>query len=391
MRVIVIGSGIGGLTTAIAMRKVGFNVVIYERAPELREVGAGISLWANAMRALDHLGVGNAIRKVSLALVKSELRTEDGRQLLLAFGAEFFEKKLEIRPLAAMTHRAELVGALAAALPSGSSHYGFECVSIKQSGGRAVVQFANGHADEAELLVGADGLNSVVRTSLLGPEEPRYAGYTCWRGVCPRPTSIEPGYAGEWWGRGKRFGIATLPADRLYWYATYNTTARQHARDEQAAVADLFRGWAEPVPDLIASTPSHGVLRNDIMDRKPARKWSDGRVVLIGDAAHPTTPNLGQGGCMAIEDGIVLARSLATCTDTEQALKAFTVERFKRVASITQASWHLGKVSQWENRAARWMRDRAVQIIFSLLGTQSLSKHASFDVGPLPRDKPISY
>ena len=122
--------------------------------------------------------------------------------------------------------------------------------------------------------------------------------------------ALAPGYAGEWWGRGRRFGITPLPGDRVYWWATKNKPAGWRAGDERGYVAEAFRGWADPAPELLAATPSGAVLRNDIVDRPPTPVWASGRAVLIGDAAHPTTPNLGQGGCMAIEDAAVLARRL---------------------------------------------------------------------------------
>src|SRR5206468_4003455 len=118
-------------------------------------------------------------------------------------------------------------------LPGGSARFGFECVGVEQKGERVTVRFANGHADEADVVIGADGIKSAVRTALFGPQEPRYAGYTCWRGVCPRPASIKAGYIGEWWGRGKRFGITTLTKDRVYWFSVQNAPPGRHVTDEK--------------------------------------------------------------------------------------------------------------------------------------------------------------
>jgi 2-polyprenyl-6-methoxyphenol hydroxylase-like FAD-dependent oxidoreductase len=303
VRVVIIGSGIAGLTAAIALRKVGIDVVVYERAPELREVGAGISLWANALRALDYLGAGDAVRAVSLPLMRSELRANQGRRVLVSFAAKDFEQRVGFRPVVAMAHRAELVGALAGLLTRGSVYYGHECIGLEQHSDRVVAHFANGHTDEADCVVGADGIRSFVRKTLFGPQAPRYAGYTCWRGIAPRPEGIEPGYVGEWWGRGRRFGITTLTHDRVYWFAVQNIPPDRHAVDEKTVVAELFRGWAAPVPELIDATPSDRLIHGDIFDRPAIKQWSIGLVGLVGDAAHPTTPNLGQGGCMAIEDG----------------------------------------------------------------------------------------
>ena len=154
-----------------------------------------------------------------------------------------------------------------------------------------------------------------VRAAVLGPDEARYSGYTCWRGICPRPANVEPGYVGEWWGRGRRLGIITLTEDRVYWFATQNAPPGGHAADERAHLQSAFAGWAEPAATIFATTPADRVFRGDIIDRPPNRPWSNGRAGLIGDAAHSTTPNLGQGGCTAIEDAVVLARCLATAAD----------------------------------------------------------------------------
>lgn len=386
MRAIVIGSGIAGLAAALALRRVGVEVTVYERAPALTEVGAGISLWANALRALDHIGAGPAVRAAALPMDRSEFRVRDGHRVTATFRAAPFERRFGTAPFVAMIHRADLVAALAGGLPAGTTRYGFACAGVESRGTRATVRFENGHADEADLVIGADGIRSAVRAALVGPGEPRYAGYTCWRGVCARPASVPPGYLAEWWGRGRRFGITTLPADRVYWWATKNEPAGGRAADERAAVAAAFRGWADPVPGLIAATPAAGVLRNDILDRPPTRRWAAGRVVLIGDAAHPATPNYGQGGCLAVEDAAALARHLGGGADPEPGLAAFVAERYPRTTAVTEESWRFGRVGQWEGRLSCRMRDTLFGLLLPLIGSRSLPKYAAFDVGPL-RDK----
>jgi 2-polyprenyl-6-methoxyphenol hydroxylase-like FAD-dependent oxidoreductase len=384
MRAIIVGSGIAGLSAALALRRAGVGVTVYERAPELTEVGAGISLWANALRALDAIGAGQAVRAVSLPLERFEFRVREGHTVVASFRAAAYEEKFGVAPFVAMVHRAELVAALAGCLPAGSARYGFECVGVEPHGERTGARFKNGHTDEADVVIGADGIRSAVRTAVLGPDEPRYAGYTCWRGVCLCPAFLAPGYAAEWWGRGRRFGIATLTAGRAYWWATKNEPSGGRAGDERGYVGEAFRGWAEPVPELIAATPPGKVLRNDIVDPPPCSRWGSGRVVLIGDAAHATTPNLGQGGCMAIEDAVVLARRLQGDGDLEHNLASFVAERSPRTAAITRESWRFGRVGQWEGRLPCRFRDRLLGLLLPVIGSRSLPKYASFDVGPLP-------
>jgi 2-polyprenyl-6-methoxyphenol hydroxylase-like FAD-dependent oxidoreductase len=383
MRAIVVGAGIGGLSAALALRRVGVDVALYERAPELTEVGAGISLWANALRALDHIGAGPAVRAVALPMRRSEFRVRDGYRVAASYPAAAFEERFGVEPFVALVHRAELVAALARGLPAGFARCGYECVGVEPRGDRAVARFKNGHADEADVVVGADGIRSVVRVAVAGPGEPRYAGYTCWRGVCPRPPGVAPGYVGEWWGRGRRFGITTLAGDRVYWWATKNEPAGGRAGDERGYVDAAFRGWADPVPELIATTPPDRLIRNDILDRPPDRRWASGRAVLIGDAAHPTTPNLGQGGCMAIEDAAVLARSLRGGTDLDRNLEAFIAERFPRTSDITKTSWTFGSFGQWEGRLSCWVRDGLFGPVVRRVGSRGLLRYATYDTGPL--------
>jgi 2-polyprenyl-6-methoxyphenol hydroxylase-like FAD-dependent oxidoreductase len=385
MRAIVIGSGIGGLSCAIGLRRVGIEVTLYERAPELREVGAGIMLWANALRALDALGAWDAVRAVSMAVERVQLAAVNGDRLQMTAAAAEMEGRVAFRPVVVLTHRADLVGALAGLLPPGVARYGHECVGVEDRGARAVVRFANGHTDQADLVVGADGIRSRVRAELFGPDEPRYAGYTCWRGICPRPAAVATGEVRLWTGRGSQVGINAIPGDRVYWFATKNAPAGQHADNEQAAAARTFEGWAAPLPELIASTRPDHVIRGDIIDRPPARPWVRGRCVLIGDAAHATTPNFGQGGGMAIEDGVVLARCLAARRDdVPAALAAFEAERFPRTSAVTNEAWRFGRVLQWEGRLSTWVRDLMSGLAIRLSGTGNLVKHARYDVGRLP-------
>jgi len=188
----------------------------------------------------------------------------------------------------------------------------------------------------------------------------------------------------EWWGRGRRFGITTIPGDRVYWWATKNERAGAHVADERANLTEAFDGWADPVSELIAATSAAVVLRNDIMDRPPTRLWTAGRVVLIGDAAHPTTPNFGQGGCLAIEDAVVLAQHLNGPADLEMALASFVAKRYPRTTAVTNESWRFGRIGQWEGRVPCWLRDRLFGLLLPLIGSRSLPKYAAFDVGPLP-------
>ena len=188
---------------------------------------------------------------------------------------------------------------------------------------------------QAELLIGADGIHSRVREIMLGKIRCNTAGYTAWRGVAPAPAKEFK--AGETWGKGQRFGFVPLNRDRVYWFATANRPENEnaHPAERQAELLDKFGGWHYPIRELLETTPTGTILRNDIYDLPPLEAWTVGRVTLLGDAAHAMTPNLGQGACQAIEDGVVLAGCLAKFED------------------ILQASGPIRKVTQTQDRGHR--------------------------------------
>ncbi len=376
MKAIVIGSGIAGLSAAIALRKAGLQVILYERAPVLTEVGAGISLWANALRALETIGAGEAVRERLEPLRVSEFRGDEGRTIAASFPASKLEDALGYQPVLGMIHRAELVEALASYLPADTAHYGFDVTAVRDTGAHVEVTFTNGHRDVADLVIGADGIHSTIRSILGAASPPRYSGYTCFRGVTAMPSGIEPGYLAEWWGKGSRVGITTLRDRRVYWWATINAPPNLRIDDMRGWLSERFSSWADPVPGLMATTPDGAFLRNDIVDRPPNRNWVRGRCLLVGDAAHPTTPNLGQGGCIAIEDAACLCHLFAQSMPLDEILPAFVTHRYARTSAITRDSYRLGRIGQWSGRMACGWRDAIARRLLPFIGVQELLKHA---------------
>ncbi len=353
MKVIVIGAGIAGLTAAIALRKAGVEVEIYERVRELREVGAGISLWANAIRALDRLGLGDAIRARSVAYSRTALRRSDGRVIVESPLEEIVAR---LGAVMVVLHRAELLAILRAPVED-AIRLDHECIGLSEDGNSVVARFANGHEARADALVGADGIRSVVRSQLHPGEPIRYSGYTAWRSVTRFDTAGLP--TGESWGPGRRFGIVPMSGGQVYWFATRNAPPGQLDPPGRVKhnLLELFGAWHAPIPDLIRASDESAILRNDIVDRDPLARWGAGRVTLIGDAAHPMTPNLGQGGCQGIEDALVLARSLSTHSPVEAALRGYETQRIARTTPIVLRSRQIGRIGQLENSIARGLRD----------------------------------
>ena len=351
--VLVVGAGIGGLAAAIALRRAGRAVEVYERTPELLEVGAGITIQPNAVLALREIGLDGAVVAAGRRLASGSLRRADGR-VLATFPAEEIYARLGAPAVA--LHRATLQRVLLDALGTERPRCGRTAMRYEGGDDGVTLHFADGGAARGSVLVGADGLRSVVRRQLLDDGDPVYAGYTAWRGVAPETPATRVEAGSESWGRGRRFGIVPIDGGRVYWYATLTIPPRG-SDASQGTMLDLFRGWHAPIEAIIEATPPEAILRSDIFDRPPAARWGLGRVTLLGDAAHPMTPNLGQGAGQAIEDAVVLARCLAESEDPAAALRRYEERRRKRAEAAVLASRRLGAIAQWEHKLACRLRD----------------------------------
>jgi 2-polyprenyl-6-methoxyphenol hydroxylase-like FAD-dependent oxidoreductase len=355
-KVIVVGGGIGGLTAALALGRAGVEAALFERAPELREIGAGISLWANATRALKGLGVYEEVRDAGAADIGGELRSWRG-EMFLRIPAEDLRERFGEANLA--VHRADLQGALFSSLPPGTVRLGAEFTGFEQDDEGVLARFADGREERGDLLVGADGLHSSVRAQLFGEGEPRYAGYTAWRGVAGAGSLLPEGIGINLWGRGSEFGLVGIGRGRFYWFATKNAPEGQaeSAAGRKREVLDLLSGAYQPARAAVEATPEPEILRNDIYDRKPASRWGVGRVTLLGDAAHPMTPNLGQGACQAIEDAVVFARCLGGGEAKSASLRLYEERRVRRTIRVVRRSRLAGRVTQLENPLLCRLRD----------------------------------
>lgn len=358
MRAVIVGGGIGGLAAAVALRRVGIEAQVHERAPELAEVGAGLSLWSNAVHALRRLGVAERVLASASPLRETVTFDREGRVL----------SQLSLDPIAAeageptvCAHRAELQRALAAELDPDALKTNRACVGVEERLDRATAVFADGSRVDGDIVIGADGIRSAVRASLVGPSEPRHSGYAAWRGIARiEHPALAGGKTAFLMGRGAQAGLAPCGPGRTYWFLTRNGPRGQTPPpDLRAAALEVVRGWPAAYREVVEATEPAALLWNDIVDRPPARTWGRGRVTLLGDAIHPTTPNLGQGACMALEDAVVLAASLRNERDLERALRGYEDARRVRTALVQDQSWTLGGMFQWERPLACWIRDRA--------------------------------
>lgn len=375
---IIVGGGIGGLCAAISLRKAGLEVKVYEQAAELRAVGAGLTIWANAIKALRRLGVADQVIRAGAKIERGELRTSSGRVLSRSHPGELEERFHE--PTVAL-HRAELHEILLDALPKGTVSLGAHCTGFEDDGESVAASFSSGQSERADLLVGADGIHSVIRRQLFPEVRPRYSGYTTWRGVVETRDEAALGTTSESWGCGARFGIVRVDRERVYWFSTANTPAGQKLSpaENKSLLLKLFKGWHHPVEQLIESTPAETILHNDIYDLAPMKSWSRGRVVLLGDSVHATTPNMGQGACMAIESSLALARCLSGGPDLSTSLHRYESERRPRTAWVTAQSRRIGRIGQFENRFLCALRDLFVQLAPDSLTIKQIERAAGHE------------
>jgi 2-polyprenyl-6-methoxyphenol hydroxylase-like FAD-dependent oxidoreductase len=378
-KAIIVGGGIGGLCAAIGLRQAGADATVYEQAAELTEAGAGLAIWPNAIRALRKLNLADAVIESGSRIHRGKLRTVTGRTLTQSEPGELEQAFGE--PTIAI-HRADLHRILLAALPPGTVYLNARCIRLDQMKDGAAIHLADGRSAVGDLLIGADGIHSVVRQQLFPGIRLRYSGYTAWRGVVATQDESALGLTSETWGRGSRFGILRIDRDRVYWFATANVPAgmKLTADDRKKFLQARFSGWHHPIGLLIESTPASAILQNDIYDLPPVRHWSQGRIVLLGDAIHPTTPNMGQGACMAIESSVVLARCLAQEHSLPEALHRYETERMPRTAWITDQSWKIGRVGQWENPVACMLRNGLVRFTPRRFMEKMLEKAVAYEV-----------
>jgi 2-polyprenyl-6-methoxyphenol hydroxylase-like FAD-dependent oxidoreductase len=380
VKAIVVGGGIGGLAAAIALTRAGLAVEVHERAPAMKEVGAGISLWANALHALDRLGLGEAVKTQGLPGPPGGLRRWDGA-VLSAPPADAVRTRWPVFMVG--IHRADLLATLRAALAPDALRLGATAVGFEAGAAGVRVRFADGGEATGDLLVGADGLGSMTRARLFGETPPRYSGYTAWRGVTAVDRGLLPPGAGfESWGRGQRFGALPLRDGRVYWFATKNAPAGQpdEPGGRRAELLRRFGNWHPPLPALIAATPEDAILRNDIADRPPLARWGEGPVTLLGDAAHPMTPNLGQGGCQALEDAVVLGDCLRGAADVPAALRAYEARRIPRTSAIVRQARRLGRVGQWAHPVACAVRNALVRATPAAVTVRTLESIVGYTV-----------
>ena len=346
MKINIIGAGIGGLTAAIALEKKGYQVELFDAAVELRPIGAGIIMASNAMQIARRLGFADEIAQTGNVLDRFGVADHEGRPLQMmdiqAIRAKFGEPSVAI-------HRGQLQQVLLQQLPNTPIHVNKRLQSIQQlPGGKVVAFFEDGSQAESDVLIGADGLRSATRKTIFGEKPLRYSSQTCWRGIIEHQFD-NPHQTQELWAKtgGKRVAMIQVAANKVYFYYTEK---RKPGFDLPQAellsyLKEQFGEFPPMYAEVIAKAKPAEIFRDDLYDLKPLSKWHQDRVMLLGDAAHATTPNMGQGGCQAIEDAWYLAEYLKSYGNIAEAFAAYEHFRRPKVNFVVNTSFMLGKIS----------------------------------------------
>lgn len=337
----IIGAGIGGLTTALTLKQKGLNVTIYESSAEIKPVGAGIILANNAMQVFKKLGLQDKIEKSGNSISFMKI-TDNQLKPLSVVDLSEYEQKYGVSNVA--IHRGELQKILA-------NELGFENINLSKRLSKIEkaelfkLTFEDKTTLESKLIIGADGIKSVVRNQLFTENTIRNANQNCWRGICqidlPEKYHNE---LNEAWGKGKRFGFVKISEKKAYWYALTNKNIVNEAN-----LLEVFSDFHLDILKIISATPKEQIITSEILDLKPIEKWQIGNVCLIGDAAHATTPNLGQGACQAIEDAYAIGQLLDKGISIEHTFQQYEINRKKKAHNIVNTSWTLGKLAHIEN------------------------------------------
>lgn len=344
----ILGAGIAGLSTAIALKNAGVDAMVFEAAPEIKPVGAGLGLGANAIKAFNVLGLDTEVMNAGRFLPSFTVYNQDGK-IITKTDSVSVSKKYGLDNFT--IHRADLHALLLSKINPSSIRVNKRVHRIGQNESTIILHFQDGTIHETDYLIAAEGIHSLVRNYLLPQSTPRYAGYTCWRAVIDN-TNLQLYECSETWGSNGRFGIVPLAGNKIYWFACVNTPAN-NAVVKNFTTQDLlnqFADYHQPIPAILKGTKNESLIWSDINDIKPINRYAFKNILLIGDAAHATTPNLGQGACQAIEDAVILADEMKQTGDIVTAFKQFEKRRLKRTHWIVNTSGRIGKLAQLENK-----------------------------------------
>ncbi|MEL6133626.1 MAG: FAD-dependent monooxygenase [Bacteroidota bacterium] len=348
----IVGGGIGGLTTALCLEHFGFhNYIVYEQAPAFEEVGAAVSLWPNALYVYQQIGLYEQLSTQWGEIKAAYVKTDTGKVLSETI------PQYDL-PLVCI-HRADLLNTLLSCVTAHKLRSDHRLQEVQLGQQQSKLIFDQGHEATVDVVIGADGIHSKVRQQLINDGPPIFRGYNVWRGIAELE-NVPTGYTSETWGKGSRIGIVPIKDHKFGWWATLNEGEDQPdgPQGAQEKLLEAFGDWHHPIPQLFEKSPK--IIKNKVGDRVPITSWYHANAVLIGDAAHPTTPNLGQGACMAIEGAFLLSKCLDQLDSMQEAFQAYQNLHLKRTTEIVKQSLQSGKIGQLENQMAIKARNAVI-------------------------------
>jgi 2-polyprenyl-6-methoxyphenol hydroxylase-like FAD-dependent oxidoreductase len=374
--ILIQGGGIGGLALAIAVIQKGYTVRVLERDGGLSEVGAGIWMAANPMQVFDRLGFAEKITTAGWMIHRLTLQDYSG-DVLQVSDLSAVSKLFGFETVA--LHRSLLQRVLSEQLPSGTLHFGTEAKSLAQGTDSVSVLLMDGSEVDARIVVGADGMRSRIRQLAALGGETRYSGSSSYRAIARGARVLPEEFdhdAYEIWGKGCRLGFSKINADDYYWYMTFDSDPNKHfsSAERQAHAEFLFRSFFPRWTTLLENTLSDDIVQTGISDLKRLSTWSSNRIGLIGDAAHATTPNLGQGGAMAIEDAYSLANAFEQVGLSGRAFELYEKERREKVDWTVSTSWNIGRMCHSKNYMMRALRNAILKKALSRGGEKQIKK-----------------
>ncbi len=349
----IIGAGIGGMTAAVTLAKKGIKVSIFEQAPELSEVGAGLTITPNATKGLMYLGLEKQMKEVGMAHSQQGVRHFETGEMIVPL--ERGEKMLEkYGAYQLQAHRADVHNVLIDELKlheSNTIYTNHELIDLNEKNNSVELVFSNNETYEVDFVIGADGNRSAVRKIILGDDDPQFAGYVAWRGLVPTELLDEDDFdecgSSAFIAPGRVFARYLVRNGKLYNYVAFLATD-EWAEEGWAIpskvdiVMDIFSDYNQQVKNIIAATPANDLFKWGIFAREPVSKWSTKNITLLGDAAHPLEPFMGQGASLAIEDGVVLGRIIEDSESSDEIVSRYEAARIERAHFVTEHSKRAG-------------------------------------------------
>lgn len=378
MLITIIGAGIGGLTTAIALKQKGFEIEIFEATAGFKKAGSGINLALNAMQVYKRLGLYDTIFEAGSHTTTMTI-TDEKLNPLSIINLKPFEQKHHVKSVA--IHRGTLHQILLNQLSDVQIHLNKKVKTLRQSTNGIEIDFEDGTSHQASVLIGADGIHSVIRKSIFDNTELRIAKQVCWRGITKinLPNQYQTAL-NESWGKGKRFGFVAITKNEYYWYALANYKKNYKEEFKDIDLGEFYSNFHPLVGEIIKSTPKENILTNEMLDLKPISFWYKKNICLLGDSAHATTPNLGQGACQAIESAFVLANCLTKHKSIENAFKEFQRIRIKKAVDVINTSWRIGKVAHLENSFSIKLRNFILKLTPKKIATKQTEHIFEIDI-----------